>query len=164
MTSRTVAALAVLSLLAAACSSPSVDASAIPELPATSIADIETLIASSDRPVVVNVWASWCIPCRSEGPLLARAAGEFGADVRFVGLNVRDDQDGARAFIAEFFPEATIEHLYDRRGDIPVQLGASRAVPLTFFYAAGGELVDLHTGVLDERTLALQLDEILAAS
>jgi hypothetical protein len=80
--------------------------------------------------------------------------------VRFIGLNVRDDQTGARQFIAEFFPEAEIEHLFDTGGDIPIELGGSRAVPLTFFYGPGGELVTLHTGVIDERTLALQIDEI----
>ena len=118
-------------------------------------------IAASGSPAVVNVWASWCVPCRSEAPLLDRAAAESPA-VRFIGLNVRDDQSGARSFIAEFFPTAAIEHLSDSAGNVPVDLGGSRGVPLTFFYAPGGELVTLHTGVIDERTLALQIDEILS--
>jgi hypothetical protein len=93
--------------------------------------------------------------------LLEKAAAA-APDVRFVGINVRDDQDGARGFIAEFFPTAGIEHWSDPGGGIPLDLGGSRAVPLTFFYAPGGELVTLHTGVIDERTLALQIDEILS--
>ena len=79
-----------------------------------------------------------------------------------IGLNVRDDQAGARSFIAEFFPTAPIQHLFNPDGDIPPALGGSRGVPLTFFYAPGGELVNLHSGVIDERTLALQIDEILS--
>ncbi len=148
-----------LALLVAACAGSNVDISAIPELPPTGTAELEALLAESEIPVVVNVWASWCVPCRSEGPLLATAA-TTSPGVQFVGLNVRDDQAGARAFIAEFFPDAPIDHLFDAAGGIPVDLGGSRGVPLTFFYAPGGELVELHTGVIDERTLALQIDEI----
>jgi thiol-disulfide isomerase/thioredoxin len=153
----------VLVLSAVACGGGSdVDIADIPPLPETTTDAIERDLATSDVPVVLNVWASWCIPCRSEGPLLDRAATEFAGEVRFIGLNVRDGQDDARSFIAEFFPEAPIDHVADPPGNIPVDLGGSRAVPLTFFYAAGGELVELHTGVLDERTLALQIDELLA--
>ena len=148
-------------MFVSACAS-SVDVSGVAELPAATTAEIEALLADSEEPVVLNVWASWCIPCRSEGPLLSRAAREFGERVRFVGVNVRDSQDGARRFIAEFFPDAPIEHWSDAGGNVPVDLGGSRAVPLTFFYAPAGELVELHTGVLDERTLALQIDELLA--
>lgn len=150
----------VFVVLLGGCSGSDVDISAVPELPAVDAAALETLLGNSADPVVVNVWASWCVPCRSEAPLLAKAAVSNDADVRFVGLNVRDDQTGARGFIAEFFPEAPIEHVFDEAGDIPLELGGSRGVPLTFFYAPGGELVNLHTGVIDERTLALQIDEI----
>lgn len=152
--------LIALMLVTASCGGSDVDASAVPELPVITAEDFATLLTSSEEPVVVNVWASWCVPCRSEAPLLERAASDAG--VRFIGLNVRDDQDGARRFIAEFFPDAPIEHYFDSGGNLPIALGGTRGVPLTFFYASGGELVALHTGVIDERTLALQIDEILA--
>ena len=149
-----------LVLLLAACSS-NVDISTVPELPVVSTADVESILATTDTPVVLNVWASWCVPCRSEAPLLERAAVTTAGDVRFIGLNVRDDQTGAREFIAEFFPAAPIEHIADPSGAIPIELGGSRGVPLTFFYDRNGGLVELHSGVIDERTLALQIDEIL---
>lgn len=153
-----------IGLVLSACSSSDVDASAVPDLPVVTRQEVEALLATSEVPVVLNVWASWCTPCRSEAPLLERAAFDFEGRVAFVGVDVRDDMDDARRFIAEFFPEAPIDHIYDRPGDVPRALGGSNGVPLTFFYAAGGELVWLHPGVIDERTLALQIDEILARS
>jgi len=154
--------LAAMALVIAACSGGSADIANIPELPTADVAQLQTHIAETSHPVVVNVWASWCIPCRSEAPLLGAAAERFSDDVEFIGLNVRDSQNGARGFIAEFFPDAPIDHIADSRGNVPVDLGASRAVPITIFYAANGELSTIHTGVLDERTLAIEIDEILA--
>lgn len=164
MPTRTLAGLVIGVVLLAACAPPAADISAIPELPVVGTADVTTLLGASTQPVVLNVWASWCLPCRSEAPLLSRAAVAFADRVRFVGLNVRDDQTGAREFIAEFLAGADIEHVFDASGNVPVDLGGSRAVPLTFFYAPGGLLAAVHTGVLDERTLALQIDELLARS
>lgn len=149
----------VAALLAAACSSASVPSDDIPALPATDAAAITALLAASDRPVVLNVWASWCVPCRSEAPLLRRAQAEAGDRIRFVGVAVRDSQDGARAFIAEFGLTA-LEHYFDGPGAVPGGLGAV-GVPHTFFFAPGGELVHHHAGVIDEGALALQIDELL---
>ncbi len=108
---------------------------------------------------MVNVWASWCIPCRSEAPLLRSANNEFGDEVRLIGIDTRDQMTGARAFIAEF-DLGGFEHFFDSFGDVPGSLGG-RGVPLTFFFRAGGELSHLHSGVIDERTLALHLDELV---
>ncbi len=151
--------VAAVAFLAAACSQTAVVAADPP--PRTTTAEIEALLTESADPVVVNVWASWCIPCRSEAPLLARASTRYEGEVRMIGLNVRDTESGAAGFIGEFFPDAAIEHLADPEGFIPTDLGGSRGVPLTFFYHPGGELSYLHYGVIDERTLALQIDELV---
>jgi len=151
-------------ILLASCGQSPIDIEGVPELPETDQASIEGLLAGSDQPVVLNVWASWCIPCRSEAPLLDTAAQKFGDEVRFVGLNVRDSQPDARRFIAEFLAETPIEHFYDRNGAIPPAIGGNTGVPLTFFFAAGGELQHVHTGVIDERGLAFFIDELLAGA
>ena len=106
-----------LALLLAACGS-NVDISTVPELPLTSTADVQDLLASTETPLVINVWASWCVPCRSEAPLLERAA-VTASNVRFIGLNVRDDQNGAREFIAR--SKLTGEFLGSRLRDILAQ-------------------------------------------
>ena len=141
-----------------ACSSSDVDGSAIPELEGTSPAEVRALLANSEKPVLLNVWASWCIPCRSEAPLLLDAHQRFGDDVTFLGIDVRDSQMNAREFIAEFGLDA-FSHLFDPQGAVPADLGGT-GVPLTFFYDPGGELSYLHFGVIDERTLAVHLDEL----
>ena len=127
-------------------------------LPPTDAPEVIALLEKSTQPVVLNVWASWCIPCRSEAPLLERAHAQFGDEIRFVGVNVADTQSGAQSFIAEF--GLSFENLFDAPRTVPAALGGS-GVPLTFFFAPGGELVHYQPGVVDERTLALQIDELL---
>lgn len=156
---RPIALIAAAALLVAACSSASIPVDDIPTLPATDAAAMTALLAASDRPVVLNVWASWCIPCRSEAPLLRQAQAESGDRVRFVGVSVRDEQDAARAFVAEF-GLTNLEHYFDASGSVPADLGAV-GVPHTFFFAPGGDLVFHHAGVIDEGALALQIDELL---
>lgn len=148
----------VVAVIAAACGS-SVDASGIDPLPEIAADELAGLLEAGDRPTVLNVWASWCIPCRSEAPLLREAHRVFGDRVRFIGLDVRDNQESARAFLAEFELDG-FDHYFDPSGAAQGSLGAG-GVPLTFFYAAGGELVELHFGVIDERALALNIDEII---
>lgn len=132
----------------------------MPPLDPIDPAAMEAILIASERPMVVNVWASWCAPCRSEAPLLRTAAERWGDEIQFFGIDVRDDQAGARAFIAEFGLDG-FEHRFDATGAVPAALGGS-GVPLTFFFRSGGELAHLHRGVIDERTLALWIGELLA--
>ena len=157
---RIVLTIVLIALASTACSSSEPVEGIDPPTPVT-IQEVQDLLVGSQEPIVLNVWASWCTPCRSEAPLIGRAASQFDDEVTFVGLDVRDTPAGATAFIAEFFPDAPILHLADSSGQIPSELGGSRGVPLTFFYRVGGELSYLHFGVIDERTLALQIDELV---
>ncbi|HSR15846.1 MAG TPA: redoxin domain-containing protein [Gemmatimonadales bacterium] len=146
-------------VLLAACSSAAVPLDDVAPLPRITAPEVRALLEESEVPIVLNVWASWCTPCRSEAPLLRRAHDEAGDGVRFIGIDVRDDQEDARAFIAEFGLDG-FEHYFDESGAVPSDL-AGYGVPLTFFFAPGGTLVHLQSGVIDERTLALQIDELL---
>jgi thiol-disulfide isomerase/thioredoxin len=160
MSLRLTTILAAVALAATACSSSTVSIESVDELPAITPSEVRALLVASEQPVVVNVWASWCTPCRSEAPLLREAAAAFESDVVFVGIDVRDDQQGARGFIAEFGLDG-FDHYFDSSGSVPADLGGV-GVPITFFFSSGGDLVATHPGVIDERSLALQIDELLA--
>jgi len=159
---RRILILAIALLLSAAACSSSADIAPedLPPPPTpTTFEEVTTIIETSGRPLVINVWASWCGPCRSEAPLISTGSLAH-PDVDFIGLDVRDNPTDASKFIAEFLSDADMTHLEDRSGNIPVQLGATRGVPITFFYRANGEQAGMHLGIIDEPTLARFLDEI----
>jgi cytochrome c biogenesis protein CcmG/thiol:disulfide interchange protein DsbE len=148
----------VFVLAVGACSSASVPIDDIDPLPVLDPPEFYALLESSERPIVLNVWASWCVPCRSEAALL-REAASVNDEILFVGLNVQDSQQGAREFVAEFALTG-FNHYFDDDGAVSGVLG-SYGVPQTYFYAPGGRLVHRHAGIIDERTLAVYVDDLL---
>ncbi len=151
-----IALLIATALLLGSCSGPEPDQSVEP-LPEIDQAAFEQLIAESDQPMVVNLWASWCVPCRSEAPLLTEAHRQLGSEVRFIGIATEDNQSDARAFMNEF--DLEFENYFDRSGAIKGWIG-TRGLPTTFFVDAGGEVVSTSFGIIDERLLALEIDEL----
>jgi cytochrome c biogenesis protein CcmG/thiol:disulfide interchange protein DsbE len=150
--------LPVLVLLVAACGSPAELGQDLPDLPPITGQELDVALQASGKPSVVNVWASWCNPCRSEAPLLTAAHAEFGDQVDFIGVDVQDSQADAKDFIASFGLGFT--HYFDRDRAVPEFYGGF-GTPITFFFDRSGTLVDTHLGVIDERALALGIDEIV---
>lgn len=105
----------------------------------------ESRIASlRGYPVVVNVWASWCGPCRFEFPTLQKLAAAYGKKVAFLGVDKQDSNDAAKTFLGEEpvpYPSYT-----DPNQDIGHLIGAGRGLPDTAFYDRGGKLVYLKLG------------------
>jgi cytochrome c biogenesis protein CcmG, thiol:disulfide interchange protein DsbE len=99
-------------------------------------------------PAVVNVWASWCGPCRFEFQHFQRAAAEYGKRVAFLGIDSEDSDDAARTFLAEApvpYPSYT-----DPDKELAESVGASNGYPDTAFYDRAGELVYLKLGPYDD--------------
>ncbi|HEX9822847.1 MAG TPA: TlpA disulfide reductase family protein [Actinomycetota bacterium] len=164
------AAAAGLLVLAAACggggrtddgSSPGgsllpEDRLALPELDAERF---QLLLAElRGAPVVVNIWASWCEPCRDEGPHLAALAREYEGRVQFVGVDIRDDLAGARAFIEEMdWPYPSIS---DPDEEIKSSLGYL-GQPVTILYDASGAKTFDWEGAIGEDQLRGEIERVL---
>ncbi|MEX1038542.1 MAG: TlpA disulfide reductase family protein [Acidimicrobiia bacterium] len=149
----------VLALALSACSSPALVGQDLPDLPPITGQELDVMLQRSGNPSVVNVWASWCGPCRAEAPLLTAALAEYGDRVDFIGIDVQDSQADAKNFIASF--ELDFTHYFDRDRSVPEFYGGF-GTPMTFFFDRTGTLVDTHLGVIDERSLALGIDEIVS--
>ena len=89
-------------------------------------------------PVVVNKWASWCGPCRSEFAYFQSQAAEHGKKVAFLGVDSNDGEDSARDFLADF-PVPYPSYL-DPDQEIADQLEGALAFPATAFYDRDDEL------------------------
>jgi len=95
-------------------------------------------------PVVVNVWASWCGPCRGEFPVLQKLSARYGKKVAFLGVNSEDSDDAASTFLGEEpvpYPSYT-----DPDKKVLTSLGGFGGLPDTAFYDDFGKLVYLKQG------------------
>jgi len=95
-------------------------------------------------PVVVNKWASWCSPCRTEFPIFQRQAVVQGKKVGFIGVNAGDSTDPARRFLRATplpFPS-----YLDPDEDIAKKIKAPANYPITVFFDRRGKLAYVHQG------------------
>jgi cytochrome c biogenesis protein CcmG/thiol:disulfide interchange protein DsbE len=102
-------------------------------------------------PVVLNFWASWCVPCREEAPTLERAWRRArGVGVLFLGLNMQDLTGDARAFIREF--DNSYLNVRDQSNGVARDWGVT-GIPETFFITARGRVVGHVIGVVSPERL-----------
>lgn len=111
------------------------------------------------RPVLVNVFASWCAPCRQEIPLLARLEAE---GVPVYGIAYKDDPEATRRFLAQLGdPYRSVG--VDRDGRLAIELGVY-GVPETYVIDAAGRIRHRHVGAVTDdvarRTLVPLLQEL----
>lgn len=95
-------------------------------------------------PVVANMWASWCNPCRQEFPVLQKLSARYGKKVAFLGVNSEDATDAAATFLKEE-PLSYPSYVDPHKGVIE-SLGGVGGLPDTAFYDASGKLVFFHQG------------------
>jgi thiol-disulfide isomerase/thioredoxin len=128
-------------------------------LPLVDVAGYHQLLAGlHGTPVVVNVWASWCGPCRDEAPLLRQAFLDHPS-VQFLGVDVQDSRDGAVGFIRRY--AIPYPSLFDPPGDIRTALGL-QGQPDTLFYDTNGVLLLQVLGPLRQSALDQGLAKIAA--
>ncbi len=95
------------------------------------------------HPAVVNVWASWCGPCRVEMPTFQRVALDRGREVAFLGVNLKDDRGAAQRFLKTV--PLSYPSYEDPDGEI-YNAYALAGAPSTIFYDASGRKVFTHQG------------------
>jgi cytochrome c biogenesis protein CcmG/thiol:disulfide interchange protein DsbE len=110
--------------------------------------------------VLVNVWASWCDPCRQEIPALAAAQREWSArGFQVVGIDMRDNAESARGMLAEL-GAGDLTSVADPNGTSAVAWGA-RGVPESFLVDRSGVVRWWAQGALDPGWLAQHVPELL---
>ena len=97
------------------------------------------------RPVLINFWATWCIPCRKETPELIALQSEWGDTVQVIGVNYSELPDAVRAFSADFKVNYPLP--LDRSGEVTASYKLS-GLPETFFLDADGVVRDHRIGQL----------------
>ncbi len=120
----------------------------------------ETIAAVAGHPVVVNNWASWCMPCREEFPYFQSQAAENLDEVAFLGVDSEDTKSAAETFLKDNpLPYPSIEA--PGKGDFGEWVDTSLVgYPNTLFYDRDGELVYTHQGpYTSEDDLAADIDK-----
>ena len=95
-------------------------------------------------PVVVNLWGSWCGPCRAEFPHFQREAVRLGKEVAFLGVNVTDPNEGAQRLLEDL--PVSYPSYSDPNGEIASKRFRAVAYPTTVFLDGSGDVTYTKTG------------------
>lgn len=115
------------------------------------------------KPVVLNFWASWCVPCREETPLLVRLHKTYGPrGIVFIGVNVEDNEQAAREFLRQYRVDYPVARSVDDR---VIDAYAIPGIPTTVFIGANGVVADKFSGGFlgptGEKALVTRLERLL---
>ena len=110
-----------------------------------------TLKEFRGRPVVLNFWASWCVPCRKEMPAFEALHDRLGNRVAFLGMNNQDSRGDALGLLRE--AKVSYASGYDPAGRV-AEAYSLRGMPTTVFISAEGKILATQTGQMSESQLA----------
>lgn len=107
--------------------------------------DVDLGLLGGDRPVLLNLWASWCRPCQKEMPRLQRAYRAADGQMLFLGVDTKDAPDSARSFLNEV--QASYPHVIDEDG-VVLRLLHGAALPVTVVLDVDGTIAYTKFGEL----------------
>lgn len=115
--------------------------------------------AGNGTPLVVNFWASWCVPaCWNEAPRLEAAWRKYQGQILMIGVNFQDEVEDAEEFLDRF--GKSYPSVRDPRGSVGIEWGVF-GVPETYFIRSDGTLSYRHNGEISTETLEAQIRAIL---
>lgn len=113
------------------------------------------------RPVLINFWASWCVPCRAEMPRLERAYTQAGDKVAFVGIDTHDTRAAALAFMRQ--TRVTYPSAFDPAGSAAATYGLF-GLPTSVFVLPDGRILERHVGELSPQFLQDAMAQLVASA
>lgn len=129
---------------------------ALPRLDGQGALDLADL---RGRVVVLNVWASWCPPCRAEAPTFSAVARAFAdRGVTVLGVNVQDTPEAAERFVRDY--ALTYPNVRDEEGGVARAYGAL-GLPTTVLIDRQGRIARRWIGALTERQLVAFIEEVV---
>jgi cytochrome c biogenesis protein CcmG/thiol:disulfide interchange protein DsbE len=116
-------------------------------------------LGSTDKPIVINFWASWCGPCREEAPDLVHLQEQYKDEVEVYAINLTktDSIVGVQRFVEEY--GFTFPVLMDREGEIGEKYQVL-SIPTTFFVDANGTIVHKIVGYASKNDLELNFSRL----
>lgn len=127
----------------------------LPSFSLPSVEDPQQVLTAEDikgKPALVNVWATWCVACKVEHPVLNKLA-EQGVVIH--GVNYKDDNEAAQKWLLDFH-DPYLTNIRDEQGSLGLDLGVYGA-PETFLVDKQGVIRHKYVGVIDERVWREQL-------
>ncbi|CAN5616495.1 hypothetical protein BH23ACT3_BH23ACT3_23810 [soil metagenome] len=159
---RLAALVAAGALLLGACGSGGSEGEGLPELDLPRLGGTGSLALDTiDGPAVVNLWATWCAPCRREMPEFEEVHLARQGEVRFVGVNIGDREAQALEFLDEV--GVTFENYLDVDGALNAALQTA-TLPVTVVTDAGGRISVVHSGPMGVDDLNREIERALAAA
>jgi len=117
----------------------------------------DELFSQEEDIYLLNIWSSWCAPCRKEHPILMKI--KDNTKFKIIGLNYKDDSSNAKKFIEEYGnPYAEI--ITDDDGTIAISLGAY-GVPETFIISKDKKIIKRFIGIIDEYKIIKEINLLL---
>lgn len=125
--------------------------------------NLRSLADYAGKPVILNFWASWCVPCREEMPALQRIYEQYNPDGLVVlGINQTfvDDLETARTFVEEL--GLTFPNVRDDEGDVSGSLYRAMGLPTSVFIGEDGAIVHVQVGQLTDEQISLYSQRLMA--
>ncbi|MER2177637.1 MAG: TlpA disulfide reductase family protein [Stenotrophomonas maltophilia] len=130
----------------------------LPAITLTSLQGAPTALADTQgRPVVLNLWASWCGPCRREMPVLSRAQQRH-PDIRFLFVNQGETREEVQGFLAA--EQLSLANVLLDEDALTAERLRVHAYPTTLFFDGQGRLQEIHLGELSAAGLQSKLDSL----